>query len=67
MVTENRQVLPDGNRIRQTSTSRIYRDAEGRVRTEQSLGGLGSLGAEPVGDDIHPRPGAGIDSRSTWR
>lgn len=42
-VTDNTQVLADGNRIRQTSAGRIYRDAEGRVRNEQSLGGLGAL------------------------
>ena len=37
MVTETMQALADGNRIRQTSTSRIYRDSEGRTRREQSL------------------------------
>jgi hypothetical protein len=43
MVTETTQVLPDGNRIRQTTTSRFFRDSEGRVRSETSLSGLGFL------------------------
>jgi hypothetical protein len=44
VVTETSQTLADGNHVRQTSTARVYRDSEGRVRTEQSLGGLGALG-----------------------
>jgi hypothetical protein len=44
VVTETSQVLADGNRVHQTSTARAYRDSEGRVRTEQPLGGLGALG-----------------------
>lgn len=43
MVTETTQVLPDGNRIRQTTTGRFFRDSEGRVRSETSLSGLGFL------------------------
>jgi hypothetical protein len=43
MVTEITQVLPDGNRIRQTNTARVFRDSEGRVRSEPSLAGLGVL------------------------
>src|ERR1035438_9324836 len=43
LVTESTQVLADGNHIHQTSTSRLYRDAEGRTRREQSLNGLGVL------------------------
>ena len=43
IVTETTQALADGNRIRQTSTAKICRDAEGRVRHEQSLSGLGVL------------------------
>jgi hypothetical protein len=42
-VTESTQTLPDGNHIRQTTTSRVYRDTEGRTRREQSLGALGGL------------------------
>lgn len=40
IVTETTQALPDGNRIRQTSTSRFYRDSDGRTRREQSLAAL---------------------------
>ena len=43
VVTESTQILPDGNRIRQTVTQKVYRDSEGRVRSEQSLAGLGAL------------------------
>src|ERR1017187_6932116 len=43
MVTETTQVLADGNRIRRTTTARIFRDSEGRVRNEQSLAGLDAL------------------------
>lgn len=42
-VTETTQVLADGNRIHQVHTSKVFRDSDGRVRTEQSLGGLGPL------------------------
>jgi hypothetical protein len=43
LVTETTQALADGNHIHLTSTSRLYRDAEGRTRREQSLNGLGAL------------------------
>ena len=43
MVTETTQTLADGNRIRQSSTAKVYRDTEGRTRREQSLDGLGGL------------------------
>src|SRR4051794_23939533 len=43
IVTETTQALPDGNRIKQTSTSRFYRDTEGRTRREQSLNGVNSI------------------------
>src|SRR5882672_3157449 len=36
-VTETTQTLADGNRIKQTGTSRFYRDSDGRTRREQSL------------------------------
>jgi hypothetical protein len=42
-VTELTQTLADGNRIHQVSTSKIYRDGEGRTRTEQSLSGLSAI------------------------
>src|ERR1035437_8643702 len=44
VVTETAQTLAEGNHVRQTSTAKVFRDSEGRVRTEQSLGGLGALG-----------------------
>jgi hypothetical protein len=40
-VTETIQTLGDGNRIIQTSSSKIYRDSEGRTRREQSLKAIG--------------------------
>src|ERR1044071_3539422 len=43
IVTETTQTLPDGNRIRQTSSSHYYRDSEGRTRREQSLNSLNGL------------------------
>jgi hypothetical protein len=41
-VTETIQTLGDGNRIIQGSSSRIYRDSEGRTRREQSLKAIGA-------------------------
>jgi hypothetical protein len=40
-VTETIQTLGDGNRIIQTSSSKIYRDSEGRTRREQSFKAIG--------------------------
>jgi hypothetical protein len=45
IVTETTQILADGNRIRQSTTERVYRDGEGRTRRETSLAGLS--GAPP--------------------
>jgi hypothetical protein len=45
LVTEVTQSLPDGNHIHQTTTAHMARDSEGRTRREQSLTGLGPLGA----------------------
>jgi len=45
VTTETTLVLQDGNHIRQTSTLRFYRDAEGRTRREQSLNSVGGLAA----------------------
>jgi TonB family protein len=49
-VTESVQTLMDGNRIVQRSTSRTFRDSEGRTRREQTLGNIGPLSSagEPV-------------------
>lgn len=35
IITDHTQSLPDGNRIVQHTTGRVYRDAEGRVRREE--------------------------------
>lgn len=43
VITETTQVLPDGNYIRQSSTVHVFRDSEGRTRSEQSLHTLGGL------------------------
>jgi len=43
MITESTQTLADGNHIRQSTTARVFRDSEGRTRTEQSLKGLGAV------------------------
>jgi hypothetical protein len=45
LVTETSQTLSDGNHIRQSTTAHLVRDSEGRTRREQSLNGLGALGA----------------------
>lgn len=49
-VTESTQVLADGNRIVNRSSSMIYRDSEGRERREESIGRLGnwSSAGEPA-------------------
>ena len=39
--TELTQTLPDGNRIHQVTSERVYRDSEGRTRREPSLSGVG--------------------------
>lgn len=39
-TTEFVQALPDGNRITRTTTTRIYRDNEGRTRREQIVDGV---------------------------
>jgi hypothetical protein len=50
-VSENIQVLQDGNRIVRKNSSAIYRDGEGRTRTEHTLRSIGpyaSAGEPPV-------------------
>jgi len=39
-VTEITQMLPDGNTIHQTDTTRIYRDSQGRTRRDPALNAL---------------------------
>jgi hypothetical protein len=69
-VTESIQTLSDGNRIVNRITSSVYRDSEGRTRREQTLKGLGGLGAgdEPLQTIFINDPVAGVtyslDSRS---
>jgi hypothetical protein len=41
-VTERLQTLSDGNRISHKNTSQVFRDADGRVRREQSFGMIGN-------------------------
>ena len=47
-VTETTQTLPDGNRIVNKSSSKIYRDSAGRERREQTIGPFGRTAAEPT-------------------
>jgi hypothetical protein len=48
-VSENIQVLQDGNRIVRKNTSSIYRDSEGRTRQENTLRAIGpyAVSGEP--------------------
>jgi hypothetical protein len=39
------QTLFDGNRIVNTSTTKVYRDAQGRTRVERNLGNIGAVPA----------------------
>lgn len=41
IVTESVQPFPDGNSIKHTSTSTVYRDLQGRTRREQNLNIVG--------------------------
>ena len=45
-VTETTQTLADGNRIVQKNTATIYRDSQGRMRREQTLGAIGPLAVQ---------------------
>jgi len=47
-VTETIQTLSDGNRIIRRTTGAVYRDSEGRIRSEQTLGAIGPWA--PAGD-----------------
>jgi hypothetical protein len=44
-VTEMTQILGDGNRIVNTSSSAVYRDGQGRTRREQTLKAIGNFSA----------------------
>jgi len=45
-ITESVQTLADGTHITHTSTTKVYRDSEGRTRTERPIGAPGSEGAD---------------------
>jgi hypothetical protein len=47
-TTTTTQMLADGTRIERTTSTKIFRDSEGRVRREQTVLGLGSL--TPTGE-----------------
>ncbi len=79
MITESTQVLPDGNRIHQSTTVRMYRDSEGRTRSEQSLNSLRGLAPnahlpqvvfinDPVSNtNLALNPDARTATRTTWQ
>ena len=50
-VTETVQVLSDGNRIARKTTTRIYRDSEGRTRREQ-LSPTGDVRSVSISDPV---------------
>ena len=43
ITTETTQALPDGDHTHQVVSSHVFRDSEGRTRSEQSLAGLGAI------------------------
>jgi hypothetical protein len=78
VVSETTQTLQDGNRIHQTNTVRMYRDSEGRTRSEQTLKTLSGLAPnanlpavvfinDPVaGANYALNPGAKTANKSSW-
>jgi hypothetical protein len=50
-VTESLQVLSDGNRIARKTTTRVYRDSEGRTRREQ-VTGTGTVQSVTISDPV---------------
>jgi hypothetical protein len=52
-INESVQILPDGNRIVRSSTSKMYRNSEGRFRQEGTGGSGGMLGSfQTFGDGV---------------
>lgn len=49
-VSESIQVLADGNKITRSSTTKMYRDSEGRTRREGAAGGGGFVSSIGVGN-----------------
>ena len=45
-TTTTTQMLFDGNRIVHTSSTKVYRDQQGRTRVERTLSNIGSVGAD---------------------
>jgi hypothetical protein len=58
-ITEHVQTLADGNRIVNKTTRKVYRDSQGRTRTETSLPALPGGPPPPVMITIHD-PVAGV-------
>ena len=50
-ITESLQVLSDGNRIARKTTTRVYRDSEGRTRREQ-LTSTGTVQSVTISDPV---------------
>jgi hypothetical protein len=77
-ITEMTQMFPDGNRIRQSSHVRVFRDSEGRTRREQSLNSIGAFAAntglpnvvfinDPIaGVNYALNPAERVANKSTW-
>lgn len=61
-VTESVQILGDGNRIVNRSSSSVYRDSEGRTRREQTLNAIGGFAnaREPIQTIFINDPVAGV-------
>ncbi|PYV41388.1 MAG: hypothetical protein DMG06_17230 [Acidobacteria bacterium] len=61
-TTETVQMLSDGNRITQKSTTSMYRDSEGRTRRDLTLGAIGPWAAagQPPQTTIIQDPVAGV-------
>jgi cytochrome c556 len=63
VVSESVQTLADGNRIVQRSTTRFYRDSEGRTRRDQTISMVGTYAAagEPTQTTFINDPVAGVN------
>jgi len=53
-VSESVQMLVDGNRITRSSTSKLYRNSEGRFRRESSIGAGGTMFGSGFYSDLSP-------------
>lgn len=59
-TTETTQTLADGNHVRRTTKTTLYRDSQGRTRREQTLGAVGPLAARnPIQTVVINDPVAG--------